>query len=311
MRVWLPLTPVPRTRAQPVFVYIPPDGELRGGAWVVIDPTINADQVGASFSPARPPVLVLLHVSGCCHESYVSLCQMEMYTDSSARGGILEPPGIVEIKYRRDQLLHTMARLDPEIASLQMQLGTAPEKDRVLLASQLKRRQELLLPFYTRVAEHYADLHDVPVRMTNKGCIHGIVDWRHTRAFFHARLRRRLAEAAVVRLMRAADPESDVAACKAPPPPSRTKWTRLVHPSVLTGHVSSLSHRRSSRRRSARTSAPRPRPARSPVAKRMTTAAWRPPPSRTKWTRRVPHPVLIGHAASLGRWRRSSRRTTV
>jgi len=214
-RVWLPLTTVPRTRAQPVFVYIPPDGELRGGAWVVIDPTINADQVGASFPPARPPVLVLLHVSGCCHESYVSLCQMEMYTDSSARGGILEPPGIVEIKYRRDQLLHTMARLDPEIASLQMQLGTAPEKDRVLLASQLKRRQELLLPFYTRVAEHYADLHDVPVRMTNKGCIHGIVDWRHARAFFHARLRRRLAEAAVVRLMRAADPESDFAACKA------------------------------------------------------------------------------------------------
>jgi hypothetical protein len=29
-------------------------------------------------------------------------------------------------------------------------------------------------------------------------------------------------------------------------------------------------------------------------------AVWGPPPpSRTKWTRRVPHPVLIGHAASL------------
>ena len=26
-----------------------------------------------------------------------------------------------------------------------------------------------------------------------------------------------------------------------------------------------------------------------------------PPPPRTKWTRRVPHPVLIGHAASLTR----------
>jgi len=26
-----------------------------------------------------------------------------------------------------------------------------------------------------------------------------------------------------------------------------------------------------------------------------------PPPLRTKWTRRVPHPVLIGHAASLTR----------
>lgn len=30
----------------PVFVYIPPNGELRGGAWVVIDPTIN-DEVRA------------------------------------------------------------------------------------------------------------------------------------------------------------------------------------------------------------------------------------------------------------------------
>ena len=42
-----------------------------------------------------------------------------------------------------------------------------------------------------------------------------------------------------------------------PPPPSRTKWTRLVHPSVLTGHVSSLSHRS---RSSTRSSAPRPSP---------------------------------------------------
>ena len=28
---------------QPVFVYIPPFAELRGGAWVVIDSTINED----------------------------------------------------------------------------------------------------------------------------------------------------------------------------------------------------------------------------------------------------------------------------
>lgn len=54
---------------QPVLVYIPPNGELRGGAWVVIDQTINPDA-------------------------------MEMYVDPSARGGILEPSGIVEIKYR-------------------------------------------------------------------------------------------------------------------------------------------------------------------------------------------------------------------
>lgn len=32
----------------PVFVYIPPNAELRGGAWVVIDPTIN-EQVRGDY----------------------------------------------------------------------------------------------------------------------------------------------------------------------------------------------------------------------------------------------------------------------
>jgi len=169
---------------QPVFVYIPPHGELRGGAWVVIDPTINAEQ-------------------------------MEMYTDTTARGGILEPAGIVEIKYRHDQLLQTMARLDPEIASINIQMASATDQDRRSLADQLKARQALLLPFYQRVAEHYADLHDVPVRMTKKGCINGIVDWRHARPFFYARLRRRLAEQTALQKLHAADPESDVASRKA------------------------------------------------------------------------------------------------
>lgn len=30
-----------REYTQPVLVYIPPYAELRGGAWVVVDPTIN------------------------------------------------------------------------------------------------------------------------------------------------------------------------------------------------------------------------------------------------------------------------------
>jgi len=33
-----------------------------------------------------------------------------------------------------------------------------------------------------------------------------------------------------------------------------------------------------------------------------------PPPSRTKWTRRVPHPVLIGHAAALSQVQDTHRR---
>jgi len=34
-----------REYKQPVFVYLPPHGELRGGAWVVVDPTINPQQM--------------------------------------------------------------------------------------------------------------------------------------------------------------------------------------------------------------------------------------------------------------------------
>lgn len=43
---------------QPVFIYIIPHGELRGGAWVVLDPSINEEV-------------------------------MELYADTDARGGVL------------------------------------------------------------------------------------------------------------------------------------------------------------------------------------------------------------------------------
>lgn len=31
-----------RKYQQPIIIYIPPNGELRGGAWAVVDPTINS-----------------------------------------------------------------------------------------------------------------------------------------------------------------------------------------------------------------------------------------------------------------------------
>ena len=34
-----------RKYQQPVLIYIPPNGELRGGAWVVVDPTINSEHM--------------------------------------------------------------------------------------------------------------------------------------------------------------------------------------------------------------------------------------------------------------------------
>ncbi len=34
-----------RKYTSPVLIYIPPNGELRGGAWVVVDPTINPEHM--------------------------------------------------------------------------------------------------------------------------------------------------------------------------------------------------------------------------------------------------------------------------
>lgn len=80
-----------RVYKQPVFIYIPPHGELRGGSWVVVDPTINPDK-------------------------------MEMFADSNARGGVLEPPGICEIKYRAADQKALMHRLDETLKELDKQL---------------------------------------------------------------------------------------------------------------------------------------------------------------------------------------------
>ncbi|KAG5840360.1 hypothetical protein ANANG_G00187980 [Anguilla anguilla] len=153
---------------QPVLVYIPPHAELRGGSWVVIDPTINP------------------------------LC-MELYADRESRGGVLEAEGTVEIKFRRKDLLKTMRRIDPPYARLAEQLGTPEllEKDRKELEGKLKAREEFLLPIYHQVAVQFVDLHDTPGRMQEKGVISDILEWKNARSFFYWRLRRLLLEQVV------------------------------------------------------------------------------------------------------------------
>ena len=37
----------------PIFIYLPPHGELRGGAWVVVDPSINPSQMEMYASEFR------------------------------------------------------------------------------------------------------------------------------------------------------------------------------------------------------------------------------------------------------------------
>lgn len=43
---------------------------------------------------------------------------MEMYADGGARGGVLEPEGMVEIKFRTPDLRAAMARIDPLVRKL-------------------------------------------------------------------------------------------------------------------------------------------------------------------------------------------------
>jgi acetyl-CoA carboxylase/biotin carboxylase 1 len=149
---------------QPVFVYMPPHAELRGGAWVVLDPTINPGH-------------------------------MEMHADQLSRAGILEPSGIVEIKYREPALVATMRRLDPTLRDLYARQKTAGSAaTRAACRAEIDQRVGHLLPIYGQVATSFAELHDTPQRMLAVGAIDSIVAWKDARRVFSHRLSRRLAE---------------------------------------------------------------------------------------------------------------------
>ena len=175
---------------QPVFVYIPPHGMLRGGAWVVVDPTINR---GA----------------------------MEMFAAPEARGGVLEPSGIVEIKFRVAQRMEVANRLDPELRRIAEALKGGVEggvelsgEARQQLKAEAAARQDLLAATYLQVAQQLADLHDTPGRMLEKGVISQVVPFRKARSFFYWRLRRRLAEFSLRRHL-AADADIETEASEA------------------------------------------------------------------------------------------------
>jgi len=162
----------------PVFVYIPPGGELRGGSWVVIDPKIN---------PA----------------------QMEMYADVESRGGILEPAGIVEVKFRQPDQVKMMHRLDEQLVSLDKQLEASLSSENEVgeLEATIAAREEALKPLYTQIACEFADLHDRTGRMEAKGVIRKGLEWKNSRAFFYSRVKRRLLEQDLVNQLCATVPD--------------------------------------------------------------------------------------------------------
>ena len=61
-----------------------------------------------------------------------------------------------------------------------------------------------MLHVYHTVAVHYADLHDTPERMLEKGCVSEIVAWRESRNWFYWRLRRVILEDLLVKEILAA-----------------------------------------------------------------------------------------------------------
>ena len=165
---------------QPIFVYIPPFGELRGGSWVVVDPTINPQY-------------------------------MEMYADEDSRGGVLEPEGIVGIKFRKERQIETMGRLDPVYGDLKRKLNNpaTPQSELTAIKAKMTEREKLLLPVYLQVSLQFADLHDRAGRMHAKGAIRQPLRWQNARRFFYWRLRRRLNEEYIIkRLAHAAAPHS-------------------------------------------------------------------------------------------------------
>mmetsp|Transcript_4903 Transcript_4903/g.18418 ORF Transcript_4903/g.18418 Transcript_4903/m.18418 type:complete len:2238 (-) Transcript_4903:55-6768(-) len=162
---------------QPVFVYLPPHAELRGGAWVVVDPTINEDV-------------------------------MEMYADEYSKGGVLEPNGTVEIKYRTPDVENTIRRLDYKYIQLAHELSNSDltMEQKSDIEEQMKKRVKDLVPIYNHIAIQFCDLHDTPGRMKEKGVISDVMQWKNSRRFFFWRLRRRLAEFNLYRVAQEIDP---------------------------------------------------------------------------------------------------------
>ncbi|XP_060973718.1 acetyl-CoA carboxylase 1-like isoform X1 [Cannabis sativa] len=161
-----------RTYKQPVFVYIPMMGELRGGAWVVVDSQINSDHI-------------------------------EMYADETAKGNVLEPEGTIEIKFRTKELLECMGRLDQQLIHLKEKLEEAESSGTQglveSLQQQIRAREKQLSPLYTQIATKFAELHDTSLRMAAKGVVKEILEWKQSRSFFYKRLRRRIAEDSLIK----------------------------------------------------------------------------------------------------------------
>jgi acetyl-CoA carboxylase/biotin carboxylase 1 len=120
-------------------------------------------------------------------------------------GGVLEPEGVVDIKFRRADLVKVMKRTCPAMQSLEARAAASPAKDKTRASSAAAAEKKLekdLMPTFKQLATHFAALHDTPGVMLHKRAIREIVPWDASREFFAGRLRARVAEERVKTLVR-------------------------------------------------------------------------------------------------------------
>ena len=80
----------------------------------------------------------------------------------------------MEIKYRMKDIVKTMARLDKTYAELQSKVKatkTSSSQSQKEHEALLKAREEALASIYHQIAVQFAELHDTPGRMQEKGCV--------------------------------------------------------------------------------------------------------------------------------------------
>ena len=110
---------------EPVYIYVPPYCQLRGGAMVVLSKSINN--------------------------------RIRMYADPTARVNILEPAGVLPIKYKTKDIESTMRRHGVEINDKNTDL-------------------------FQRIALDFIDKHDIPIK---NAVITDLVPWQTSKTYFY------------------------------------------------------------------------------------------------------------------------------
>ncbi|CAH2056096.1 unnamed protein product, partial [Iphiclides podalirius] len=103
-----------RGATAPVLVYIPPGAEVRGGAWAVIDPSVNAQRMEMYADPEARFTVIILNVAWAVIDPGVNAQRMEMYADPEARFTVI----ILNVAW---------AVIDPGVNAQRMEMYADPE----------------------------------------------------------------------------------------------------------------------------------------------------------------------------------------